>query len=113
MVLARGRPVSRCVCTFMLSAILLTFPVMFGGTDLAFAGGHEDTGELEHVVDTDNLSGLSLTLANLYNDHRTWFAVVTTVFMAVLGAIISLGTEFFLNLAGFKVTKSSRPLRRE
>ncbi|MCP4633497.1 MAG: hypothetical protein GY855_11270 [candidate division Zixibacteria bacterium] len=89
--------------------LLLTFLLTTIPTGMALAGGgHGDNKALDYTVDTSNLSGVSLFLGNLYNNHRTWFATVATVSMAALGAIIAISTEYILKLVGLNVSKTSR-----
>ena len=90
----------------ILSVQLVILPLICFIPALAAAGGHGDTGELEYRIDTEDLSGISLFLANLYNDNRLLFAIVATSSMAILGAIIAIGTEYVLKLAGFTVSRA-------
>jgi len=69
---------------------------------LVFAGGHEDTGDLDHKVDLENQSGINLVIAKLYNDHRLLFALAVTVTMAVVGIIIGQVTGVLLRILGLK-----------
>ena len=87
---------------------ILILPIICLSAITAFADGHGDTGELEYRVDTEDLSGLNLLLANLYNDQRVVFAIVATLTMAILGAVIAVTTEYLLKLVGFKTTKAER-----
>ena len=66
------------------------------------AGGHGDEGKLEHVVTTDNKTGISLFLADLYNNHRFLYSLFVTMTMAILGMVVALVTEVGLKLLGVK-----------
>jgi ABC-type phosphate/phosphonate transport system permease subunit len=81
--------------------IILLFTVI-SCPSLALADGHEDSGTLEHRVDTEDKTGLNLFIANLYNDYRLLFALVVTATMAVMGIIIGQLTGFLLRLLGLK-----------
>ncbi len=70
------------------------------------AGGHGETGKLEHRVSTENKSGLNLFLSKLYNDHRLLYSLVVTFTMAILGIVVAQVTDFVLKLLGAK--KASR-----
>jgi ABC-type phosphate/phosphonate transport system permease subunit len=81
---------------FGITVIALFYPTV------VFAGGHEDTGDLDYKVDLENKSGINLIIANLYNDHRLLFALAVTVTMAVVGIIIGQVTSVLLRLLGLK-----------
>lgn len=68
----------------------------------AFAGGHEETGDLEHKVDLENKSGINLIIGQLYNDNRLLFALAVTVTMALVGIIIGQIAGVLLRLLGLK-----------
>jgi hypothetical protein len=68
----------------------------------AIAQEHEEDGKLEHVVATDNISGVSLLLANLYNNERLLYALAVTFMMATLGIIVGQATDFLLKVLGIK-----------
>jgi hypothetical protein len=86
---------------FVLLAMLmmLILPVLLAGSQ------HEESGEFEHRVSTEGLSGLSLFLVNLYNDQRMVYALVTTAAMALFGGLIALTVDFFLIRLGLTVSK--------
>ena len=66
------------------------------------AGEHGEDGKLEHVVTTDNKTGISLFLADLYNNHRFLYSLFVTMTMAILGMVVALVTEVGLKLLGVK-----------
>lgn len=82
---------------FILSAMLAFFyPAN------AFADEHGESGELQHKVDLEGKTGLSLIIGRLYNDNRLLFALAVTGTMAVMGVIIGQVTGFILRILGLK-----------
>ncbi|MGD8414659.1 MAG: hypothetical protein PVF33_10520 [Candidatus Latescibacterota bacterium] len=69
---------------------------------LAMAGGGEETGKLEHKVSLDGKSGVSLLLAQWYNENRLVYALVVTATMAILGIVVGQITELTLRLIGVR-----------
>ena len=69
-------------------------------------GGKEVT-SLDHKVDTKNLSGINLWIAELYNNNRLMYAIVVTLVMATLGTTMAFGTDLVLKMFGMDVTKIS------
>jgi ABC-type phosphate/phosphonate transport system permease subunit len=69
------------------------------------ASGGEPATALEHHVDTSRLSGTNLMLANLYNDNRVLYALVTTLAMAFFGIAIAFTVDGLLGRLGLKVSK--------
>lgn len=74
-------------------------------SSMALASGHGDAGEMTGKIAGENLSGISLWIVNLYNDHRIVFAIVTLVSMGVIGMLIAYITEFFLKMFGMETTR--------
>ncbi|MEP0829157.1 MAG: hypothetical protein HRF51_11605 [bacterium] len=89
------------ILAVILASILL-FPLILSAGD-----DHEEGGDLDYVVPTDNLSGLSLFLADLYNEHRLLYALIVTATMALLGILVALVTDYLLRLIGFRKVKKS------
>ena len=89
-------------CFTFLSVIILTCFILFmllplmGLSRAAYAGDHGDTDALDYRVNTENLGGVYKLLGDMYNDNRTLFAVVTTVWMALLGGIIAIVADYIL-----------------
>ena len=81
------------VCTFIPAALA--------------SDEHGEGGNLEHVVATDSLSGFSLFLADLYNEHRLLYALVVTATMALLGVMVALIADYVLRLVGFRKVRKS------
>lgn len=89
----------------LLSLVLLSILMMLLLPVLIAGSQHEESGEFEHRVSTEGLTGLSLFLVNLYNDHRIVYALVTTAAMATFGGLIALTVDFFLARLGLTVSK--------
>ena len=87
----------------MLSGIFITVVIAFLlYPSIAMADGVEEGGNLEHKVDTENQSGITLIIAQLYNDNRLLFAFAVTATMAIVGIIIGQLTGILLRLVGLK-----------
>lgn len=86
----------------LIAILIFFFPVILSAGD-----DHEEGGDLEYVVPTDSLSGISLFLANLYNEHRLLYALIVTGTMALLGILVALITDYLLRLIGFRKVKKS------
>ena len=71
---------------------------------LAAAGGHNIEIDKEKIA-TEGLSGLSLFLVNLFNDHRLLFAILVIVSMAIVGLTLSYLHEFILKMFGVQTGK--------
>jgi len=69
-------------------------------------GGKEVT-TLNKKIDTKDLSGINLWIANLYNDNKLLYAVVVTLVMAILGSVLAFGTDLVLKYFGMNVSKIS------
>lgn len=83
----------------VLYLLLIFFP-----SYLAFAHGAE--GEpIPDTVPLDKLSGITLWLAQLYNDDKLLFALLVTVTMGIVGLLLGLLTDLFLKLFGLDVSK--------
>lgn len=82
---------------FVLAMLLvLVYPAV------TFADEHGESGELQHKVDLEGKTGLSLIIGRLYNDNRLLFALAVTGTMAVMGVIIGQVTGFILRILGLK-----------
>jgi ABC-type phosphate/phosphonate transport system permease subunit len=88
---------------FLLFIIFLLVAIcFFNAPRIAYADEHEAGGKLDHTISTADKSGLSLFLAELYNDHRLLYALVVTATMAFLGMVVALVTDFTLKLIGLR-----------
>ena len=70
------------------------------------SGGKQETA-LTMKVDTRNLSGVDLLIANLYNDDKVLYATVVTLVMAVLGTSLAFLTDLVLKALGLEVSRIS------
>ena len=85
--------------------ILILFMVCLPVFAMVLDQHEEESGEFEHRVSTEGLSGLKLFLVNLYNDQRLVYAILTTVAMALFGGLIALSVDFILARLGLTVSK--------
>jgi len=91
------------------SILLLLFLILFMTClpvfAIVFDQHEEESGEFEHRVSTEGLSGISLFIVNLYNDQRLIYAILTTGAMALFGGLIALSVDFILARFGLTVSK--------
>jgi ABC-type phosphate/phosphonate transport system permease subunit len=89
--------------------LVCTSPVLMQAHYSAFAS--EPAGKQEAAlttkVDTKNLSGVDLLIANLYNDDKVLYAIVVTMVMAVLGTSLAFLTDLVLKALGLEVSRIS------
>ncbi len=76
--------------------------MVYGGD----VGGKEESA-LKIIIDTKDLTGINLWIAELYNNDRTLYAIVVTLVMATLGSIMAFGTDLVLKRFGMNVTRIS------
>ena len=69
-------------------------------------GGKEQTA-LNLKIETKDLTGVNLWIAELYNNDRVLYAIVVTLVMATLGSIMAFGTDLVLRYFGMNVSKIS------
>jgi amino acid transporter len=69
-------------------------------------GGKKETA-ISKKIDTKDLSGINLWIADLYNNNRIMYAIVVTLVMATLGSILAFGTDLVLKRFGMNVSKIS------
>lgn len=69
------------------------------------AGGKDEA--LNITIETKDLSGINLWIAETYNNDRMLYAVVVTMVMAILGSVLAFGTDLVLKYFGMGVTKIS------
>jgi hypothetical protein len=65
----------------------------------------KEAGVVPQKVATENLSGLSLWLASLYNDERLYYSLLVTLIMGVIGLSIGFVTDVVLKIFGLDVSK--------
>ncbi len=69
-------------------------------------GGKNETA-LSKKIDTKDLSGINLWIAELYNNDRILYAVIVTLVMASLGSIMAFGADLVLKYFGMNVSRIS------
>lgn len=94
--------------TYVLILLSLLFSIGLSGSNSTYAGGgvggKEETA-LNVVIDTSDLTGINLWIAEMYNNDRTLYAIVVTLVMAALGSIMAFGTDLILKKFGMNVTR--------
>jgi hypothetical protein len=85
--------------SLLLSGIIKTY----AGGDV---GGKQETA-LNVQIDTKDLTGINLWIAEMYNNDRTLYAIVVTLVMATLGSVLAFGTDMVLKRFGMNVTRIS------
>lgn len=73
----------------------------------AVEGGGKQEAALTKKIDTRDLSGINLWIAELYNNDRVLYAVIVTLVMASLGSIMAFGTDLVLKYFGMNVSRIS------
>lgn len=87
-----------------INMLLLYLSFIFIPSYLALAHGGE--GEpIPDKVPLDKLSGITLWLAQLYNDDKLLFALLVIVIMVIVGLILGVLTDLFLKIFGMDVSK--------
>ena len=69
-------------------------------------GGKEEKA-LNVVIDTKDLTGVNLWIAEMYNNDRTLYAIVVTLVMAIMGSVMAFGTDLILKRFGMSVSRIS------
>ncbi len=69
--------------------------------------GGKSESSLQKRIDTKNMTGVDLLIANLYNDDRLMYAVMVTLVMAGLGTTLAFLTDLVLKMLGVEVTRIS------
>ncbi len=86
-----------------LSLILyLIFVILQPYSALAHGGEGEP---IPDQVSLENLSGITLWLAQLYNDEKLLFALLVTFSMGIIGIILGFLTDIVLKIFGLDVSK--------
>jgi sulfite exporter TauE/SafE len=75
----------------------------------SYAGdiGGKQEAAISKKIDTKDLSGINLWIAEMYNNDRILYAVLVTLVMAALGSIMAFGTDLILKYFGMGVSKIS------
>jgi hypothetical protein len=69
--------------------------------------GGKEQAVLNVVIDTKDLTGVNLWIAEMYNNDRTLYAIVVTLVMATMGSVMAFGTDLVLKRFGMNVTRIS------
>ena len=85
----------------IINLLLLTTPALVW----AAAPGEKVPDMATRQVATVGLSAINLFFAGWYNDNKWVFAIIVTVMMGLMGAIIAFVTDIFLKAAGLDVSK--------
>jgi len=89
-----------------LIVFCLLFAFIYSNSYAGEIGGKQETA-ISKKIDTKDLSGINLWIAELYNNDRLLYAVVVTLVMATLGSIMAFGTDLILKYFGMNVSKIS------
>lgn len=92
------------IITLILFCFLFT--CIYSNSYAGEIGGKQET-EISKKIDTKDLSGINLWIADLYNNDRILYAVIVTLVMAALGSIMAFGTDLVLKYFGMSVSKIS------
>jgi hypothetical protein len=89
------------VKTLIISSAVLILLNLFLLT-IAPAQEHESEGQFANVVSVEDKTGISLIIANIYNNERLIFALGGTLFMAAIGLSLGQILEMIIKAAGIK-----------
>ncbi len=96
--------IKKLILLFMLCFIFSSaYNICYAGVE----GGGKQEATISKKVDTKDLSGINLWVAELYNNDRLLYAVVVTLVMATLGSIMAFGTDLVLKYFGINVSRIS------
>lgn len=86
----------------VLTGVLVLLPVIL---TWAAEPGEKVVDLATRQVRLEGLSVINAFFAGWYNSNKYVFAVIVTVIMAVVGALIALVTDLFLKAVGLDVSK--------
>jgi hypothetical protein len=89
-----------------LIVFCLLFTIIYSNSYAGEIGGKQEA-EISKKIDTKDLSGINLWIAEMYNNDRLLYAVVVTLVMAALGSIMAFGADLILKYFGMNVSKIS------
>ena len=94
---------------FSLLILIILFSGIVSDNIYTYAGGGggKSEPELKVIIDTSDLTGINLWIAETYNNDRLLYAIVVTLVMATLGTIMAFGTDQILKHFGISVSKIS------
>ena len=87
--------------------ILLFTTLLFLLPNLAQASGGSNS-PMVFVADSRNLSGWAAWYANLYNDSRGLFTLLTVVLIPIVGLLFGLIAEFIMARSGLDLETKER-----
>ncbi len=95
------------IIVFFLLSVSISF--LWSGSKITYGGdiGGKEEKALNLVIETRDLTGVNLWIAEMYNNDRTLYAIVVTLVMASLGSIMAFGTDLVLKRFGMNVTRIS------
>jgi hypothetical protein len=82
------------------------FACFYSNSYASESGGKQEAA-ISKKIDTKDLSGINLWIAEMYNNDRILYAVIVTLVMAALGSIMAFGTDLVLKYFGMNVSKIS------
>jgi hypothetical protein len=85
----------------IINFLLLTAPALVWAAD----PGEKVPDMATRQIATAGLSAINLFFVGWYNDNKWVFAIIVTVMMGLMGAIIAFVTDIFLKAAGLDVSK--------
>ena len=93
----------------VLLLIAISVSCLWSANSVTYGGeiGGKEQSALNLVIDTKDLTGINLWIAEMYNNDRTLYAIVVTLVMATLGSIMAFGTDLILKRFGMNVTRIS------
>jgi uncharacterized membrane protein YdjX (TVP38/TMEM64 family) len=74
---------------------------------MALAQENEGDGKFHNAVSVEGKTGISLVIANLYNNQRLLFALGGTLFMAAMGLSLGQILEMVIKALGIKRPRKS------
>jgi hypothetical protein len=93
------------IITLLIFCFIISF-LYTNSYSASETGGKEETA-LNIKIDTKDLSGINLWVAEMYNDDRLLYAIFVTLVMAALGSLMAFGTDLVLKSFGMSVTRIS------
>jgi len=95
------------IIVLFLMSVSISF--LWSGNNITYGGdiGGKEEAALKLVIETRDLTGVNLWIAEMYNNDRTLYAIVVTLVMASLGSIMAFGTDLILKKFGMNVTRIS------
>ncbi len=95
------------IVLLILFSTCLSF--LWSGSNVTYGGeiGGKEEAVLNVVIDTKDLTGVNLWVAEMYNNDKTLYAIMVTLVMASMGSIMAFGTDLILKRFGMSVSRIS------